>query len=877
MAVVPVKINALSQYLKTVSANQIKTTQSSTSNKFSLVNAVSSTSSYLNINVRTAPINQTTTTGTITITQPVINPIPTNNSNAFIQTNNNQVSVTSKGADDTIISSILDNIINIEDVTNSGYTKNNSVSNLYDSISSNYWNPQVNIGNANPYFYKLNYTFIGTNKIFKFVIKNDNDFPGFTNIRLYPTSNPSNYIDIEPSIDTNNQYVNQTVALLIDGNGEPLFDTNNMTAEFELNPAVQPDTYYQYGQAYGVIYNTDTLGLRAGNYVNTNTGGSGIKSDWSYKYLENKTTATGTNNTDNNYLVSIDGVYRIAQNRTFYQLSDDNGQVFIKKTLITSSNMKSTPNGEYVMVTNNTTGYISNDYGNTFNLKSLDTEYVNYPYFDILYTGQYQMFVSIPKYIPGPSLSDPATSEISIYKNENYGSGSFLLRTASIVLENSFRTLNIINTIVKTDGTLLLVLNARYLYYEGIAYGIVMYASQPAGGVGSFTIDYPFSIGIPTLLYALEQNYSNDINQGQYKTGFGIYNFGGISGSPCFFVTTNDSSYTIYNNPSLYPEYYYGISEPSQNIRVRYCNIKISNDGSKQIAIIQWSYTFLPTNPDLIICYYSTDSGNTWERSSTQLTLLNTFSNIVANSDFSLIQACGGYYYNYKGQYRTDPITYISTNYGNTWTINSDINPASSIVYTEFFTAKSITNKTYFQVKDLNQTQVLGISDNGFNMTKDLRVNNSNAYVLGGTLTIGPDEASGLLNDYSVNIDGTISARNIVLLSDERFKDITNNVNSEDAYNKINKLKIIKYKFKDRPDDDREYTGMIAQHVKEVIDDVVDINSSTYETTEGIINIDNIYSINYTSMVSYLISTLQFTNIKLKLLEEKIKLKFNNN
>jgi DNA-directed RNA polymerase subunit L len=50
-----------------------------------------------------------------------------NNNNAFIQTNNNQISVTSKGADDTIITSVLDTINNIEDVTNSGYTKNNSV------------------------------------------------------------------------------------------------------------------------------------------------------------------------------------------------------------------------------------------------------------------------------------------------------------------------------------------------------------------------------------------------------------------------------------------------------------------------------------------------------------------------------------------------------------------------------------------------------------------------------------------------------------------------------------------------------------------------------------------------------------------------------
>jgi hypothetical protein len=162
-------------------------------------------------------------------------------------------------------------------------------------------------------------------------------------------------------------------------------------------------------------------------------------------------------------------------------------------------------------------------------------------------------------------------------------------------------------------------------------------------------------------------------------------------------------------------------------------------------------------------------------------------------------------------------------------------------------------------------------------MSKDLRVNNSNGYVLGGTFTIGPDEASALLNDYTFNVDGTVSARNIVLLSDERFKNILDKQDSNDSFNKINQLKIIKYKFKDRPDDDRVYTGMIAQQVKEVIDDVVDINSSTYQTDQGIINVNDIYSINYTSIISYVISSFQYTNNKLNLLENYIKLKLNNN
>jgi DNA-directed RNA polymerase subunit L len=872
---IPVNFTNFTQYLRQVSQNQIRITRDFSTSNISTVNAVSSTSNYMNINSKTGNIIVNTTTGTIEVPQPVITPIPINNINAFIQTSNNQVAVTSKGNDDTIISSVLDSIINIEDVTNSGYTKNNSVLNLYDSISSNYWNPQVNEGNANPYFYKLNYTFTGTSEIFKFVIKNNNDFPGFTNIRLYPSSDPLNYVDVTPSTDTNNQYLNQTVVLLIDENGNPLFNTKYMTIEFTLNPSVQPNTFYQYGQAYGVIYNTDTLGLRAGNYINTNTGAStgsaGSKLLWTTEYLLNQTTATGTNNTDNNYLVSSDGQYRMAQNNTFYQWSNDYGEVYTKKTLITTSNMISTPDGHYTMVTNGTTGYISNDYGETLTSKTLDNTYVNYPYFDMLYTGQYQMFASTPK-------QSGNVFTISVYKNENYGIGSFSANIANYTVPHPFFTVRVINIIVKIDGTMLLVLNSLYPPYGGNEnYGNVIYATLSPGTTGIFTNTIPFSVSVPTLLYALEQNYSNDTNEGQYKSGFGLYNWGGDYGNPCFFVTTNDSTYTLFNNSSIFPEYYYYLTAPTLRLDIVNCQIKISNDGSKQVAIVQWRYTFFPSQQNLITSYYSVDSGSTWQKSNSYPSLLNSLSNIVSTNNFSIIQACGGYYYNYNGQYRTDPISYISTDYGNTWILNSAINPASSIVSTNFYTINSITNKTYFQIKDLNQNQVLGVSDNGFNMTKDLRVNNKNAYVIGGTLTVGPDTASALLNDYSVNIDGTLSARNIVLLSDERFKIVTDKLDQNDAYNKVKNIKIVKYKFNDRPDDDRIYTGMIAQQLQNVIENAVDINTSTYETTEGIIDIENTYSINYTVILSYLISTLQFTNIKIKDLEEKIKLKFNVN
>jgi len=832
-------------------ADQARNTQPVYANKVATVAGVSTTSRAMNLN----PIENGT----------VINPIPVNTVTSYITTNNNSVSVTSGGTPDTIIESVLDTIIDIEDVTNSGYTKNNSVANLYDSVSSNYWNPQVSIGNTNPYFYKLNYIFTGTSEIFKYVIKNNNSFPGFTNVRLYDTNIPTHYIDIEPSTDTNDQYVNQTVALLIDDNGLPLFNTNKMTAEYTLNPSIQPDTFYQYGQACGVVYNTDTFGLRAGNYINTNTGAA-AKLQWTTNYLLNQTTLTGTNNTDNNYIVSSNGQYRIAQNSSFYQWSNDNGITFTKKILATSTNMKSTPNGQYVIVNNNNTGYVSNDYGNNFTSKDLSYGTVtNYPYSSILYTGQYQMFVSDP--VKGGVLSS-----IIVYKNENYGTGSFSSRLLQYITPSPNYFVKVINVIEKIDGTILVIINSRSNSVEGVAYGVVIYGYQIAGNVYPVLDKItPFASGVPTILAALDQNYSSDANEGLYKTGFGLYDYDGYYGNPCFFVTTNDSTYSIINNSSLFPEYNTGISNSLLRLQIRNANVKISNDGSKQIVIVQWYYINTPSLPDIVTSYYSTNSGTTWNKSSSYPTYLNSFSNIVATSNFSIIQACGGYYYDYNGQYRTDPISYVSTDYGNTWTINSAINPASSIVNTNFYSAQSVTNKTYFLVKDINQNQVFSVSNNGFKMSKDLRVNNNDAYVLGGTMTVGPDTASALLNDYTFNVDGTISARNIVLLSDERFKNVISKQDTNDAFDKINKVNIVKYQFKDRPDDDREFVGMIAQQVKQVIDDAVDINSSTYENSDGNIYIDNLYSINYTTIMAYLISAYQHTNDKLDYLENLVK------
>jgi len=845
MSTVNVNINNLRAYLKTVVPVQAKLIEPFYNNQTALVNTVASTSLQMNINPKNE-INKVVDNIPVTVTADVINPIPVNTLTSFIQTRQNQISVTSQGETDTIISNNLIMITNIEDVTNTGYTKNNSVANLYDSISSNYWNPQVNIGNANPYFYKLNYTFTSTSEIFKYVIKNNNSFPGFTNIRLYPTSNPSNYVDITPFVDTNNQYVNQTVQLLIDGNGSPLFNTNKMTAEYTLNPSIQPDTFYQYGQAYGVVYNTDTFGLRAGNYINTNTGAA-AKLQWTTDYLLNQTTTTGTNNTDNNYLVSSDGQYRIAQNTSFYQLSTNSGSTYTKKTLNVTFPMKASSDGQYVMCykynngTSSSEIYISSDYGNTFTIPYFITDLVpTVALSGISKSGETQCFIHVP-YV----------SQIIFFeKSTSYGT-NFQNSTAITISFGS--SITYVNLFVKDDTTctLFITINTQlYVYVHTGPY----YNSWTNNAI--YSSRSPDVVLLTESVKYIEQNYnSNSSLEGKYKTAVGTIT--GITSNELAILCTNntDYTYTAITDHALFPEWYNPLSITTLNGAC----VKISPDGSQQVVIIIFNTT--------TISLYSTDSGNTWTRSAYFPTYLNICSNIVATDDFSIIQACGGYYYNYNGQYRTDPISYVSTDGGYSWVLNSAINPASSIVNTNYFEIKSQTNKTYFQIKDLEQNQVLGVSDNGFNMKRDLRVTDHNMYVLGGTLTVGPTELSALLNDYSLNIDGTLSARNVVLLSDERFKNIVGGVSKKQSNKDINKIDIVKYKFKDRPEDERIYTGIIAQDLEKIISDTVDINSSTYVTANGDININDLHSINYTSLLGYLISAIQYNQKRIDKLQ----------
>ena len=155
-------------------------------------------------------------------------------------------------------------------------------------------------------------------------------------------------------------------------------------------------------------------------------------------------------------------------------------------------------------------------------------------------------------------------------------------------------------------------------------------------------------------------------------------------------------------------------------------------------------------------------------------------------------------------------------------------------------------------------------------MTKDLRVTDANGYVIGGTMTIGPDETSALLNNYSLNVDGTISCRNVVTLSDKRFKNILGNVSDKESYEKISKLNIINYKYIDRKDD-RIYAGMVAQDVYDIFDNAVDIRSSTYMNNEGTIEIPDIYSIKYNVINSYLISAFKYSQQYINNIEKEYK------
>ena len=91
-----VNISNLRTYINTIIQNQAKNTQPAYANQFNLVSNVSNTAKYMDINPKTGTISVTTSTGTILVPQPVINPIVVNSPNSFISTYNNEVISTSK-------------------------------------------------------------------------------------------------------------------------------------------------------------------------------------------------------------------------------------------------------------------------------------------------------------------------------------------------------------------------------------------------------------------------------------------------------------------------------------------------------------------------------------------------------------------------------------------------------------------------------------------------------------------------------------------------------------------------------------------------------------------------------------------------------------
>ena len=1178
-----VNINNLRSFLTKIVATQVKTTVPAYTNKFAVVNAVTSTSSMMNINPKTGSTTVTTETGTIVFTQPVINPLPINTTTAFVSTKNDQVSVSSKGEVDTIITSQILTVLSLTQLNTGSNTLNNSIDNINNNITTDFWNPQLNIDQLidgyTSYPYIVNYTFSEKKSIFKLFIKNNisnlnYNFPGFTNIKIYPTDDPSNYINVTPSIDTNNLYTNETQLLLLDDTGSPYFlDIDKLTLEITMIPKTS-ESYneYTYGPNTGVIYNTL---LNEGKYQTAVTNeyiykSSDYGSNWSqvttipknwtsvsvsssgqyqtavvngeYIYISSDYGATWTPITtySKNWTavsVSSSGEYQTAvTNGEYIYISSDYGANWTQITSYSKnwSSVTMSDDGiiQYASANTNDYIYISIDYGVTWNVtsspqknwKSVSVSYngsiINavvygeFRYYSLNYGSNWTQNI-VTQYLSAPgtyqstnlgqnwnsvssntngfsffcidagqlynsTLADDTalarnflssnwtsiscsnsgkyvsacSSNNIIYKSSNFGydwtssnssssnwssisisrgysntdstvgiragdyvsynnSNGEIDKWSSPVFVENFSTLTGTSDIgnknyfSSNNGNIQIVAsndsNAYYLSNNGTTWSI---QSDSGLGTDDMVISDDGQYGLYTKRGVFGQyttsnqmssnfnkgrapnytnNYSNSIDlykcamssDGKYQfyigqyTGTGTnyfgtnyifykknYNIGDNlywtlrNYTPSFgtityvdsFVDINGNLFIVYNSttanapqiirvtsssdyssgsittlasntivysvsfnktnnsgtdcqyitligwnsstsqPVIYNTNNSGSSYTSTNITVVDPDpsqnpngivntaVKVSSDGQSQIVVFTYKY---PLNQPVIpsVVYYTNNAGTTWTKTTQNLyiNILRSKKPIVANDDFSYITICGGFAQGNvsAGNISTiKPCTYYSTDEGVTWNFNSSINPATELQVIAFYYAKTQTNKTYFQVKDLNQTQVLGVSDNGFKMTKDLRVTNSNGYVIGGTMTIGPDESSALLNNYSLNVDGTISCRNVVTLSDKRFKNILGNVSDKESYEKISKLNIINYKYIDRKDD-RIYAGMVAQDVYDIFDNAVDIRSSTYMNNEGTIEIPDIYSIKYNVINSYLISAFKYSQQYINKIEKE--------
>ena len=606
-----------------------------------------------------------------------------------------------------------------------------------------------------------------------------------------------------------------------------------------------------------------TVGIRAGDYVSYNNSNGEIDKWTTPTFVENFSTVTGTSDTGNkNYMSSTNGNIQVVaslNNNAYYSIDNGNIWSIQSGSGLGTDDMVISDDGQYGLYTKRG---VFNQYNTSNSMSSgfnsqRDTNYSNNFSNSIdIYkcamssNGKYQFYIG---QYTGTGTNFFGVNYIFYKKNYNIGDN---LYWTLVNYTSSFGTITYVDSFIDINGNLNIVYNSTTVNAPQIL-RTTSSSNYTSGTINNFVSN--------TILYSVSVNKTN------------------ISGTDCQYITLlgwNSST----QNPIIYQSNNGGTSYITVNIPVDdpvpgqipngigNTAVKVSLDGKYQVATFTYRY---PLNEPVIPCvvYYSNDEGSTWIKSGNNLhiNILRSKNPIVANDDFSYITICGGFAQGNVSAGNVSiirPCTFYSTDKGVTWNLNSSINPATELQIVAFYYPTFQTNKTYFQVKDLNQTQVLGVSDNGFKMTKDLRVTNANGYVIGGTMTIGPDETSALLNNYSLNVDGTISCRNVVTLSDKRFKNILGNVSDKESYEKISKLDIINYKYIDRKDD-KVYAGMIAQDVHTIFSDAVDIRKSTYMNNEGTIEIPDVYSIKYNVINSYLISAFQYSQIYINKIENE--------
>ena len=612
-----------------------------------------------------------------------------------------------------------------------------------------------------------------------------------------------------------------------------------------------------------------TVGLRAGDFVSYNSA-TGTIDQWTTPvFANNYSTSTGTTLIGNrNFMSSSDGrVQVVAAKDNYGWYSHNYGTSWLRQGDQLgqgggegTDDMTISEDGQYALyfkrgVYNNYNSILQ--ISNGFSNNRSPTYSLNYPApflnklideYNVAMSpnGKYQFFIG---QYTGTGTNYFGVNYLFYQKNYSDASDTAAWPNSTISFPYGYSgTLNYVDSFVDVSGNITIVYNdnVRPILVTGTA-------------SSNYTSWTQIDLYTTTQVYSVNKNYNKDSSiDSKFITLIAWDSASG--GIPAF--------YTI-NNGILNFNFFGGWYNPYTDIGNT--AVKVSSTGQYQVA----TFTFASSGPNIpAVVYYSSDYGDNWTKVSSdiQLNVLKAKQPIVSNDDFSYITICGGHTLGNPSAGDYDfikPCTYFSTDKGVTWNFNSSIVPSTELQVLAFYYPSIQTNKTYFQIKDLNQNQVLGVSDNGFRMSKDLRVTNANGYIIGGTMTIGPDEASSLLNNYSLNVDGTVSCRNVVTLSDKRFKDVLGNISDKDSYENISKLNIINYKYIDRPDDDRVYTGMVAQDVYDIFNDAVDINSSTYISADGTIEIPDIYSIKYNVINAYLISAFKQSQKYIKNLEEE--------